>query len=115
MAAGIYNFTLDQGSDFSLTIDYQDSDGVGINLTGMTLQGYARANKEESKSFEFSFTLANQGTNAGRFTMTLANSVSSALDISKNNKFFYDVELTNGSTKTRLFQGIVTINREITR
>jgi hypothetical protein len=113
--AGTYNISLDQGSDYSLVVTYKDSNGVGINLTGMTLSGHARANKEESKIFEFSFTIANQGTDPGKFTMTLANSVSSALDISKNNKFFYDVELTNGSTKTRLFEGIVTLSREITR
>lgn len=113
--AGTYNFTLDQGSDYSLVATYKDSSGVGINLTGMSLQGFARANKEESKKFEFSFTLSNQGTNPGQFTMTLANSVSSALDLSKVNQFYYDVELTNGSTKTRLFEGIVTITREITR
>jgi len=113
--AGTYNINLDQGSDYSLVVTYKDSNGTGINLTGMSLQGYARANKEESKSFEFSFTISNQGTNPGQFTMTLANSVSSALDLARNNKFFYDVELTNGTTKTRLFEGIVTITREITR
>lgn len=113
--AGTYNFTIDQGSSYSTFVTYKDSTGTPINLTGMTLQGYARANKEESKSFEFSFTISNQTTDPGEFYITLAATVSSALDLSKNNKFFYDIELTNGSTKTRILEGIVTMTREITR
>jgi len=32
--AGIYNFTLDQGSTWTLQIVYNDSNGNPINLTG---------------------------------------------------------------------------------
>lgn len=112
---GTYNFTINQGSDFSLLATYKDSTGTPVNLTGMTLASKARANKEETEIFSFSFTLADQNTNAGEFYMTLSNSISSAVDCSIVSKFFYDVELTNGSNITRLFQGIVTLSREITR
>jgi hypothetical protein len=36
--AGIYNFTLDQGSTWTLQIVYKDSNGAPINLTGYTAE-----------------------------------------------------------------------------
>lgn len=112
--AGNYNFSIDQGSDFTLNCTYKDDSGNAINITGMTLRSYARANKEDPyKAFEF--TCTNVTPASGIFTIGLTSTVSSALDITKINKFFYDVELVNGSVITRLFEGIVTINREVTR
>ena len=112
--AGEYNFTIDQGSDFTLSCTYKDDSGNAINITGMTLRAYARANKEDVlKKFEFTCTLIAPAF--GLFSINLTSSTSSTLDIKKLNKFFYDVELVNGSIVTRLFEGIVTINREVTR
>jgi hypothetical protein len=113
--ASVYNFTIDQGSDFSLNATYQDANGTAISLTGKTLAAKARRAKEEEVAFSFSFTIADQTSNTGEFAMTLASAVSSALDISQNNKFLYDVELTDSGVVTRLFQGVITMSREITR
>jgi hypothetical protein len=112
--AGNYNFSIDQGSDFTLNCTYKDDSGAAINITGMSIRAYARANKEDIyKKFEFTCSLITPAS--GLFSINLSSSTSSALDITKLNKFFYDVELVNGSIVTRLFEGIVTINREVTR
>jgi len=112
--AGTYNFTIDQGSDFSMSCSYTDENDSAINLTGMSLTGYARANKEDTyKKFEFTCTITNAA--GGLFTINYSATNSSALDITKLNKYFYDIELNTGSTKVRLMEGIVTINREVTR
>lgn len=112
--AGTYNFTIDQGSDWSIECTYKDENDSPINLTGMSLESKARKNKED-RSSSFDFTLVITNASNGVFTMSLSSATSSALDLSKLDKFFYDVELDTGSQIRRLFQGIVTINREVTR
>ena len=112
--AGNYNFTIDQGSDFTLQCTYKDDSGAVIDITGNTIRAYARANKEDALK-KFEFTCTNVTPVSGIFTIGLSSAVSSALDLTKLNKFYYDVELVNGSVITRLFEGIVTISREVTR
>lgn len=111
--ASVYNFTIDQGADFSLLITYQDANGNSIDLTTATLAGKAKATFDSEEAFAFSFSIRNQVSYPGQFYMTLADTVSGALDLRKNNKFLYDVELTLSGIK-RLFQGTVTVNREVT-
>jgi hypothetical protein len=113
--AATYNFTIDQGSDFLINCTYKDSAGVPINITGKSLRGFARHNKEGPKAFEFSFTILNQGTNPGQFSVSLSAANSSALNIDKHQEFFYDIELYDVSTVVRLFQGTVKVSREVTR
>lgn len=114
--AGTYNFTIDQGSDFSLLITYKDDSGTPISLTGKTISAKARAKKEnKNASFVFGYTPRDQTTNTGEFYLTLPNEASSAVPLLDLNKFFYDVELNDAGVITRLFQGTVTISREITR
>ena len=114
--AGEYNFTVDQGSDFSLNCTYKDDTGTPIGLSGGSIVSYARANKEDSrKKFQFTGTLLNQATYPGQFILSLDSATSSALDIKNLSFFYYDVEFHVGSVVTRLFQGVVTINREVTR
>ena len=114
--AGIYNFTIDQGSDYSLLATYKDESKNYVDLTGKTLQGSARANKEsDSVAFSFEFEIRDQVLHIGQFYLKLSNNVSSGLDISVVDRFLYDVELSDNGKVTRLFQGVVTFSREITR
>lgn len=113
--AAIYNFTIDQGSDFLITCTYKDPTGTPINISGKSLRGFARYNKEAPKAFEFDFTISNQGTNPGEFTVFLSAADSSAISLDKHQEFLYDIELYDISTVVRMFQGTVKVNREITR
>lgn len=113
--AARHDFTIDQGSDFSLTGKYKDEDGVAINLTGYSIASKARGNKEGLSEFEFTCTILDQTTNTGEFTISLSSATSSALDISGNDRFFYDVEITLSGVVTRILEGVATISREVTR
>jgi hypothetical protein len=113
--AAIYNFTIDQGSDFQIVCIYKDPAGTPINISGKSLRGYARYNKEAPKAFEFDFTISDQNTNPGEFTVSLSAADSTAISLDKHQEFLYDIELFDISTVARMFQGTVKINREITR
>tara|TARA_R110000868_G_scaffold215932_1_gene466071 strand:- start:1030 stop:1386 length:357 start_codon:yes stop_codon:yes gene_type:complete len=116
MTAGIYNATIDQGSDWSVTITYTDSAGDAINLTSYTAAMQLRQNYN---SEEADLTLS---TTAGSIVITGATgtvvvSITAAQTGSLSSDFYvYDLELTSPEdVVTRLIQGQLTVAAEVTR
>ena len=49
MAAGRYDFIIEQGATFSRQVTWQDENGVGINLAGYTITGKLRKKTSDNK------------------------------------------------------------------
>ena len=129
MAAGTYNFTIEQGSTVDFEIAYKDSSNNPIDLTGYqarmqikNLPGGSITYLTLSSSLDASGTGLNlrgsSGTNpftSGTIGVYVAAVTSSLLDF---NTAFYDLELVSGTgntaTVTRVIQGKVTLDKEVT-
>jgi hypothetical protein len=112
--AGIYNFTLDQGSTWTLQIVYKDSNGTPINLTNYTAEMQVRR-KFDSDTPVLTLSTSNGGITIVGATGTLnliATDEQAAID---PGLYVYDLELSTGGVRTRLIQGTVTVSGEVTR
>ena len=109
------NFTLDQGSTFSLSCVYKDSEGNPINLTGHTAISQARETVDASTPLWnlVSPTDITLGGSSGEITLTIPATTTANYPAGKT--YFYDLELITGSTVIRLIQGQIYISPEVTR
>lgn len=115
MTAGIFNFTVDQGSVFDLEITYEDPNGVPINLTGFTAKMQLR---KEYNSVIADLTLT---TGGGGIVITGATGVVDvAITAAQTGTleptfYVYDLELISGSNISRLIQGQITVAEQVTQ
>lgn len=115
MTAGIYNFKMDQGSDWDLNVVYEDANGDPINLTGYTAAMQLRQNYN-SETADLTLTSSNGGITitAAEGKMVLhATAVQTGL--LSEGYYVYDLEIDSGGVVTRIIQGQVTVNGEVTR
>ena len=114
MTAGIYDITIDQGSDYSLGLVLKDSLDVPMDLTGYSARAQIRP-KKDSTTLTASFVCAiNSPPTDGAITVTLSNAVSA--DITAGT-YYYDLEVytPNDSYVQRLIEGKAKIRQEVTR
>jgi hypothetical protein len=114
--ASTYNITIDQGATYTLALNYKDSAGTAINLTGYTAAMQLRSTYASTEA-ALSLSSPSNGiviTGAtGLISITITDTQTSALSA---NAFVYDLEITSASNvKTRLIQGNATIIPEVTR
>lgn len=128
MPAGTYNFTIEQGASFGLSLTYADSSGVPIDLSGFQC---ARMQWNANNNNTYQFTTAN--TNSGLYLFEFGSPLSSGIinfklpasitagyDFTSAN---YDMELESyavfysggGPQVIRLLQGTITVEPEITK
>lgn len=117
MSAGNYDITIDQGSDFKLTLVIKDG-SAARNLDGHFARGHLRESKDSSRYWAFDFTDSSYDNN-GTLVMKMANNVvadDSSTVLSEGN-YFYDVEIytANDATVERILQGKAKVTREVTR
>ena len=74
----INNIFIDQGTDFTMTVDVQNALGNALDLTGYTLAAQIRKTYGSS-NVSAVFTTAHNGAN-GQVTMTLPDATTTALD-----------------------------------
>ena len=117
MSAAKYNLTIDQGSDFSLTLNIKE-DGVNKNLTGWLARGHLRESMDTAQHWAFDFS----GTTfdaSGNLVIKLAHDVTANngnTELGEGN-YFYDMEIYKTSTDEvkRIMQGKATVTRQVTR
>ena len=109
--AGRYDFTLDQGATFSQVFQVTDASGTAITLSSYTVAMQGRRRHQDS-SVDASFTCAVTDAQNGKFTVSLTATQSAAIPA---NKYFYDIEITTGTTVTRLIEGTFEVYPEVTR
>lgn len=116
MTAGTYNFTLEQGTTFRRDFIYKDANGAIVNLTGYSARMQIRQFKEsEDKLIEATSAngkLAIVGAQ-GKVSLTLSPADTNNVKFSQG---VYDLEIeSSGGEVTRLLQGVVTFDKQVTR
>ena len=126
MAAGKYNFTIEQGTTVNFDIEYKDSnnqpisienhtgrmqikDKPGGDITYLTLESYGAVDAPDDRTgLDFEYAAS------GEIKIYISAYSSSLLNF---NKAFYDLEIATNDTHpvvTRLLQGTVTLDKEVT-
>jgi hypothetical protein len=109
-----YDIEIDQGATFTLGVQLYDDNNALIDLTGATARlkirsghGVAASLVSVTGSPEIVIT-----ANIGKIVVTLSATTTAALTFFKG---VYDLEVVLASgTVTRLLEGVVTLNREVT-
>lgn len=126
MAAGKYSFTVEQGSTTSFQVVYRDANGTPVNLSGY----HARMQIREtigsstiigrlSSSLDADGTGLNLSGSAGTLPLS-SGSIGVYISAASSSGFtfdtaVYDLELVTGITVTRLLQGTIKLDKEVTR
>ena len=128
MAAGKYNFVIEQGTTLDFEIAYKDSNENKIDLTGysgkmqikdkiggsITYITLSSSLETDGTGLNFSGSNSANDPISGTIGVFISANSSSALDF---NKAVYDLEIVSGSdfpVVTRLLQGTVTLDKEVT-
>jgi hypothetical protein len=109
--ATISNLYVDGGSTYSNIITVSASNGQPLNLTNYTVASQMR--KSYQSSVAYAFTASIYSAANGKVRLQLTDEQSAAIPAGR---WLYDVEITSPSgTTTRVVEGIVTINPQITQ
>ena len=102
------NLFVDQGADYRSTVQLEDEQGP-INLSTYTGRGSFREHYTSLTSYNITIGLSNTGIVEMQIPATLSSSI-------KAKRYVYDVELVSQSNVvSRVLEGILTINPEVTR
>lgn len=114
MTAGIYNFTMDQGSTWTLSLIYKDPNGDPIDLTGYTAKMQLRS-KSNSSTAVLTLATGGDGITITPLTGTISlYATDEQTGLIASGFYVYDLELDNGGAITRLIQGQVTLSPQVT-
>ena len=109
--ATIAYLDIDQGSDFSAVMELENDDSTPMNLSGFLV--YSQFRKSYGSTVAYSFNAVVLNASQGTIKLSLSGILSSNI---KPGRYLYDVEIiSQTSVKTRVVEGIVTINPEITK
>lgn len=103
------NLVIDQGADYSTTVNLTDEDGNIVPLTNYTVSAQMR--KTYSSSNSVSFT-ANVSEELGEITLSLTEVQTANITAGR---YVYDVFITNSGITSRIVEGIVTVTPRVTR
>ena len=116
MAAAQYDFTIEQGSKFTLPLEWRSDGGAPVDITGYSVRMQIRQSVNapdvllEATTANGLFSIDGP---AGRLTLTLPSSLTAAISWSRGR---YDIELVDPAGEARrLIQGSVSVSREVTR
>ena len=109
VAPGTYNFTLQRRADFSLDLQFKDSNNAAIDLTGYTVYAQAWNEGRTTKSADFTVTYANR-TN-GQISISLTGTQTAAFP----DELRYDVLLEDsGGTREYYLEGVIFVSQGYT-
>lgn len=110
--ASVYNLAIDQGSNFSASIQVNLDSGSARDLTGYTGRSQLRRSYFSTSNVTFAVTISSPVT--GEIVISLPSSQTANL---KYGRYVYDVELVEDSSGNveRILEGIVTVYPEVTK
>jgi len=132
MAAGRYSFTIEQGTTLDFEIQYKDSNGNPINLTGYTGKKQIRSTYSGSGDTYLTFSsslgdtynktsgssfLSFSGSNLTTPPTSGSIGIYAGWQATNNLNFstaFYDIEITKGNNKTRVLEGKIQLSKQVT-
>ena len=128
MAAGKFSFTIEQGSTVNFEIQYKNSTGTPVDLTGFNGKMMIRSNYADNTPTTYatlSSSLASDGTGlnfsgSNGTTPLTSGSIGIIISAASSSAFTfdtarYDLEIYSGNTVTRLLEGMIKIDKEVTR
>ena len=109
--ATVYNLAIDQGSDFTSTIQLNNDTGTDRDLSGYFVRGQLRRSYGSTSNVAFTSNISSSLT--GEVTFSLSSAATANL---KHGRYVYDLELyTNTGNVERILEGIVTVYPEVTK
>jgi hypothetical protein len=110
--ATISNLFIDQDADFTTTVTINDSNGSALDLTSYTALAMIRKTYQSTSATTFTSTFASDRT-TGQITISLTDTQTATLE---SGRYVYDLVITDSSgTKTRVVEGIATVNPSVSR
>lgn len=109
--AVVSNLYVDQYADFSADVVIYDDDGSPLDLTGYTATGQIRKSYYSSTSTPFTVTFATPRT-TGKLIFSLTSAQTGSLS---EGRYVYDIVIQLNTAKTRVIEGVVTVNAGVTR
>ena len=107
----IANLYIDQGTDYTITVDVTDSAGDILDLTDYTATAQIRKTYTSS-SLSATFTTSIAAA-AGQVTISLTDTQTSALEAGR---YVYDLNIESaGGVKTRVIEGQAVVTPGVTR
>lgn len=103
------NIVIDQGATFSTDITLTDENGDALNLVGYVANSQLRKWYTSTNSVSFA---ASTNTDSGVITLSLTANQTASLTAGR---YVYDVEISDGTTISRIVEGIVTVTPNVTR
>ena len=111
MAAGTYNFIMEQGATFTRQLTVKENTSA-LNLTGYSVASLMRST-HDSSTVVGTFTCTISNASGGIISMSMTPAVTGAVE---EGIYVYDLEITSSSgTVTRLLEGQITATPEVTR
>ena len=104
------NLVIDQGSTFSTDLTLLDEYGDGITLIGYAANSQIR--KWYTSATPAATFTTNINTTSSVITLSLSANQTSNL---VSGRYVYDVEISDGSSVSRIVEGIITITPQVTR
>lgn len=109
ISPGTYNITLQRRADYSVTLQFKDSNNAVINLTGWTAAAQVWNQNRTTKYADFTVTYTNRST--GTIEIALSDTDTATFP----NEAYYDVLLTNPSgLKEYYLKGIIYVSEGYT-
>ena len=102
------NLVIDQGSDFSVTINLTDANNAPMSLENFTGSAQMRKYYTSSKYYRFGVEISNG-------TVTLTMNAANTNSITPG-RYVFDCEITSSNNETsRILEGISTVTPSVTR
>ena len=107
---GTYNFQLQRAADWSVLLQFKDSNDAAINLAGATVAAQAWNKERTTKHADFSVVYTNRSN--GQVTISLTDTQTTDFP----NSLYYDVLVTNADgDKEYYLEGIISVDQSYTR
>ena len=103
------NLIVDQGADFVYNVYLIDTNGDAFDITGYTANAQIRKTYTSTTYNTIDVTV---GGNTGLVTLSMNAAITANLT---NSRYVYDLQLHSNNVTSRILEGIVTVNPEVTR
>jgi len=106
---GTYNITLQRRADYSVSLQFKDSNDAAIDLTGWTAAAQAWNKDRTTKHADFAVTYTDRST--GQIKISLTDEQTTAFP----NEAYYDVLLTDtAGIKEYYLEGVIFVSEGYT-
>ena len=112
MAVYVSNIVINTNEDFTQTFTLQSAaDKTALNLTDYTVSSQMRKHAGSSTATDFTASIVSPAT-SGKVSIALTATDTANL---KEGRYVYDIVIEKNSAKTKVVEGMVVVNRGVTR